>query len=145
MPWDFKLQHLDVLKKYFLFGGEFRNLSIIFNEAFCKNSYRLNLLTIFGKSSIKDVWKGHSTGNTSYLYLVSPYIFLRYQIKIFPIRQKQMYLLRKHFSIVSGLWLDWYDNATSDKIKSRLKQRCVRESWNLQRWTTLNQRCLFGR
>ena len=41
--------------------------------------------------------------------------------------------------------LGWYDVATSDDVKSTLKQRSVRQGWTLQRWTTSNKRCLFQR
>ena len=51
---------------------------------------------------------------------------------------------RKHFNFVSKLLLVWYDFATSDSVKSALKQRCVCcQCWNLQRWAMSNQRCLF--
>ena len=49
----------------------------------------------------------------------------------------------EHFKVVSSLFLGWYDVATSDNVKSTLKQRCVCQRWNLQHWTTSNQRCLF--
>ena len=39
----------------------------------------------------------------------------------------------KHFNIFSTLFLSWYDFATSYNIKSTLKQRCVRQLWDLQR------------
>ena len=49
---------------------------------------------------------------------------------------KPLKLPSKHFNVVSMLFLGWYDVATSYNIKSTLKQRCVRQRWNLQRWTT---------
>ena len=49
----------------------------------------------------------------------------------------------KHFNIFSTLFLSWYDFATPYNIKSTLKQRCVRQLWDLQGWTTSNQFCLF--
>ena len=51
----------------------------------------------------------------------------------------------KHFSVGSTLFLGWYDLATPHNVKSTLKQRCVRQSWNLQRSTTLKQRYIFQR
>ena len=48
------------------------------------------------------------------------------------------YFPSKHFNIGSTLFLGWYDVATSHNIKSTLKQRCVRQRWNLQRSTTSN-------
>ena len=49
----------------------------------------------------------------------------------------------KHFIVGSTLFLGWYDVATSHNVKSLLKQRCVRQRCNLQRLTTLKQRCHF--
>ena len=49
------------------------------------------------------------------------------------------------FNVVSTLLLGWYDVVTSDNVKSTLKQRCVCQRSNLQRWTTSNQHCLFQR
>ena len=49
---------------------------------------------------------------------------------------------RKHLNVVSSLSLSWYQVATSHNVKSTLKHRCVRQRWNLHRWTTSNQ-CLF--
>ena len=49
----------------------------------------------------------------------------------------------KHFNVGSTLLLGWYDVATSHNVKSTLKQRYVRQRWNLQRSTTLKQRCVF--
>ena len=51
----------------------------------------------------------------------------------------------KHFNVVSTLLLGWYDVATSHNVKSTLKQRCVRQRWNLQHSTTLKQSCVFQR
>ena len=34
-------------------------------------------------------------------------------------------------------------HATWDNVRSRLKQRCVFQRWNLQRQTTSNQHCVF--
>ena len=51
----------------------------------------------------------------------------------------------KHFDVGSMLFLGWYDVATSHNAKSTLKQHYVRQRWNLQRWTTLKQRCVFQR
>ena len=42
----------------------------------------------------------------------------------------------KHFSVFSTLFLGWYDVATSHNAKLALKQRCVRQRWNLKSWTT---------
>ena len=49
----------------------------------------------------------------------------------------------KHFNVGSTLFLGWYDVATWNNLKSTLKQRCVPQRRNLQRWTTSNQRCVF--
>ena len=49
------------------------------------------------------------------------------------------------FNVVSTLLFGWYDVVTSDNVKSTLKQRCVCQRSNLQRWTTSNQHCLFQR
>ena len=54
-----------------------------------------------------------------------------------------IYLPSKHFNVVSTLFLDWYDIATLHIVKWTLKKRYVRQLWNLQRWKTSNQRCLF--
>ena len=43
------------------------------------------------------------------------------------------------------LLLGWYDIETLDHVKSKLKQRCIRQRSNWQRWTTSNQRSLFRR
>ena len=43
----------------------------------------------------------------------------------------------KHFKVGSVLFLGWCDVATSHNVKSTLKQRCVRQRFNLQRSTTL--------
>ena len=48
----------------------------------------------------------------------------------------------KHFNVVSTFFLGWYDVATLDNVKLRLKQRCICQSWNLQHWPTFNQRFL---
>ena len=37
------------------------------------------------------------------------------------------------------LLLGLYNVATSNNVKSSLKQNCVFQGWNLQRWTTSNQ------
>ena len=50
----------------------------------------------------------------------------------------------KHFNIGSTLVLGWHD-VTTQILKSTLKQRCVPQRRNLQRWTTSNQRCVFQR
>ena len=52
---------------------------------------------------------------------------------------------RKHFRVVSTLFLGWYDIAKSHNVKLTLKQRCVHQHWNSQCWTTSNQRCTFQR
>ena len=39
----------------------------------------------------------------------------------------------------------WYDAATQHNVKSTLKQRCIRQRWNLQRSTTFKRRCVFQR
>ena len=49
----------------------------------------------------------------------------------------------KHFNVGSTLLLGWYDVATRNNHKSTLKQHCVPQRRNLQRWTTSNQRCVF--
>ena len=51
----------------------------------------------------------------------------------------------KHFNVGSTMRLVWYDVTTSHNVKSTLKQRCVRQCWNLQHSTTLKQRCVFER
>ena len=40
-----------------------------------------------------------------------------------------MEIPRKHFNVVSTLFLGWYDVAVSDNFKSTLKQRCVCQLW----------------
>ena len=40
---------------------------------------------------------------------------------------------RKHCNIVSILFLGRYDIATSGNVKSKLKQHCACQRWNLQR------------
>ena len=57
----------------------------------------------------------------------------------------RLYVPSKHFSVVSTLFLGWYDVMTWRKVKSTLKLRWVSQCWNLQRWTTSNQRCPFQR
>ena len=52
-------------------------------------------------------------------------------------------IFSKHFNVGSTLFLDWYDVLTSHYIKSTLKQRCVRQRWNLQRLTTLTILTLY--
>ena len=49
----------------------------------------------------------------------------------------------KYFNVVSTLFLGWYDVVVSQNVKSTLKQGCVRQRWNLQRWKMSNQRYLF--
>ena len=51
----------------------------------------------------------------------------------------------KHFNVGSTMRLVWYDVTTSHNVKSTLKQRCVRQCWNLQHSTTLKQSCVFQR
>ena len=48
-------------------------------------------------------------------------------------------------NVVSTLLLGLYDVATWHNVKSTLKQHCVHQCWNLQRWTTLNQHRPFQR
>ena len=47
----------------------------------------------------------------------------------------------KHFNFVSMLSFGWYDVAMWYNLKSKFKQRCVFQRWNLQRQTMSNQRC----
>ena len=49
-----------------------------------------------------------------------------------------MYIPSKHFNVFTALFLDSYDVATSPNVKSTLKQRCVRQLWNLQPRRTSN-------
>ena len=51
--------------------------------------------------------------------------------------------ISKNFYDVSTLLPGWYDVITSDNVKSTLKQRCVCQRWNLQRWPTSKHRCYF--
>ena len=62
-------------------------------------------------------------------------------IKLWKVLDTQSSHPDKHFDVASTLFLVWYDVATSDNVKSTLKQYCVRQHWNLQCWTTSNQRC----
>ena len=41
---------------------------------------------------------------------------------------------RKPFKVISTLMLGWCDVVRSGNVKSTLKQRCVCQRWNLQRW-----------
>ena len=53
-----------------------------------------------------------------------------------------------HFKVVSTLLSGSYDVTTSENVKSTLKQRYVRQRWDLQHYTASNQRyqrCLFQR
>ena len=43
------------------------------------------------------------------------------------------------------LSFSWWDIARKDNVKSKLKQRCLCQPWNLQRRTTSNQLCVFQR
>ena len=49
----------------------------------------------------------------------------------------------KYLNVLLTLLLVSYDVATSNNVKSTLKQHCVCQRWNLQPWATSNKRCLF--
>ena len=81
------------------------------------------------------------------IFLVKKYLneHIIYYNFSFLIEKSIWNLLSKHFNVGSTLFLGWYDVATSHNVKSTLKQRCVRQRWNLQHWTTVKQRCISQR
>ena len=58
-------------------------------------------------------------------------------------REKRYVQLLPLPAIISTSFLGWYDAATLDNVKSTLNHCRAVQRWNLQRWTTSNQRCLF--
>ena len=49
----------------------------------------------------------------------------------------------KNLNVILTLPLGWCDITKPNNVKSTLKQSCVRQRWNSQRWATSNHRCLF--